>query len=207
MIRINLLPVRAAKKKESQRFQLTVAGLAIVLIIIISFGIYLYASGEARALSDQVAADKKELEQLALKIGVLSKIEDEKAVVQGKLDTIKTLEENKTSSIKLLKLISLSMPEKAWLASIKDAGESISIKGYAADEKNVADFMRKLLEHSAELGKIELIQAQRAVEKETNAELMNFEITIFRPVKEDKEKKDKKGKKKTPPPNDAAPKH
>jgi hypothetical protein len=33
MIRINLLPVRAAKKRESVRFQLTVAGLITFFVI------------------------------------------------------------------------------------------------------------------------------------------------------------------------------
>lgn len=204
MIRINLLPVRAAKKKETQRFQLTIAGLIIVLVVILSIGVYIIVRSEATALSDQVVADKQELEQLALKIGVLSKIEDEKAVVKGKLDAIKSLEENKTTSIRFFKIVSTSMPEKAWLASIKDIGETVTVKGYAVDEKNVTDLMRKLQEHAQDLGTIELVQAQRSVEKETKVEVVNFEITIFKHVKEDK---DKKGKKKPAAEPAPAPKH
>lgn len=191
MIRINLLPVRAAKKKESQRFQLTVAGLITVLVLILSIGVYLMVSSEASTLATQVSDANKELEDLAKRIGVLSKIEDEKAVVKGKLDTIIKLEENKSNSIMLIKTISTSMPKSAWLSLVKDGGTSITIKGYAADEKNVADFMRNLQEHSKELGMIELIEATRSVEKETNAEVMNFEINITRPevVTETKGKK------------------
>ena len=42
MIRINLLPIRAAKKKESVRQQACIAGLSIVLLVII-LGIFYFS--------------------------------------------------------------------------------------------------------------------------------------------------------------------
>jgi len=199
MIRINLLPVRAAKKKETQRFQLTVAGLVTFLVLIISIGFYLVERNAAGVLVDQIASEKKELDGLALKIGELSKIEDEKSVVKEKLDTVKTLEENKTSSIRLFQVVSGAMTDKMWISSITDIGASITLKGYAGDEANVAEFVRKLSAHTQELGTPELIVATRGAEKETNVEVFNFEISIARRVVEDKNADmGKKGKKKTP---------
>lgn len=207
MIHINLLPVRAAKKKETQRFQMTVAGLVVVMVFILAIGLYVFVRSDANALSEQVVADQQELAQLALKIGVLSKIEDEKAVVKGKLDAIKKLENNKTGSIRLFKTIVYSMPEKVWLSAIKDVKTTITISGFAADEKNVADFARKLSEQGRELGKVELVQANRVVEAETKAEVMSFDITITRPESEEDIAKKAKKKPAAAPPPEPAPHH
>ena len=54
MIRINLLPVRAAKKKESVRFQLTIAGLCTVFVIAVSVLVYISATSEASQLSTDI---------------------------------------------------------------------------------------------------------------------------------------------------------
>jgi len=58
MIRINLLPVRAAKKKESIRFQLTVAGLATFLVAAVSIASYLVVGSEASSLNGQIATSR-----------------------------------------------------------------------------------------------------------------------------------------------------
>lgn len=198
MIRINLLPVRAARKKETQRFQLTVAGLATVLVVIISLGVYIYVRNEASALSTQVANDKKELEDLAKKVGELSKIEEEKSVVKEKLDTIKKLEENKVSSIRLFQVVSTALADRMWLSSIKDTGAMITLKGYAADENNIAEYVRRLESHTLDIGTPSLVVAHRVTESETKVEVFDFEISIARPVVEDKADTGKKGKKKAP---------
>ncbi|MDO8427361.1 MAG: PilN domain-containing protein, partial [Deltaproteobacteria bacterium] len=89
----------------------------------------------------------------------------------------------------LFKRISGAIPEKAWLQSIKDDGTLVVLKGYAADDEIVADFMRGL-QRNKELGSIELEIAQRAVEKETAVELVSFTIRLEkereRPVQREK---------------------
>lgn len=178
MIRINLLPVRAAKKKESIRFQLTVAGLATFLVVAVSMAAYLVVSSEAGNLRDQIASGQQELDQLKKKIGELSKIKEQKRVVEEKLRIITELEANKTGPVKLFKRVSSAMPEKAWIRSLKEDGIVISIEGFAADDEIVADAMRGL--ERAGMGMVELEVAQRVVEKETGVEVVNFIIKVER---------------------------
>lgn len=199
MIRINLLPVRAAKKKETARFQLAVAGLITFMFIVVSLGVYLMVRNQASALAQEITADKAELEDLAKKLGELSQIEEEKGVVQEKLDTIAKLEEGKNGPIKLFKVIANALPEKAWLASIRENTLDITIKGYGSDEQVVADMQRRLQEHTKDFGAPELIVAQRVTEKETGVEVVSFETHIVKPaapvVKEKKGKKKEAAKK------------
>jgi type IV pilus assembly protein PilN len=81
MIRINLLPVRAAKKRESVRFQLTVAGLITFFVIALGMVFYLISSSEANALKEDIANGEAELSVLKQKIGELSKIKEQKRIV------------------------------------------------------------------------------------------------------------------------------
>lgn len=189
MIRINLLPVRAAKKKESIRFQLTVAGLVTFLVFAVSIAAYMVVRSEAADQRFQIASGQQELEVLKKKIGELSKIKEQKRVVEEKLKIISQLEANKTGPVKLFQRISGSMPEKAWLRTLRDSGGVITIDGYAADDEIVADTMRGLEKFG--LGNIELEVAQRVVEKETGVEVVSFIIKIERqaPPKPEEKKK------------------
>ncbi|CAG1065267.1 hypothetical protein BAC1_00846 [uncultured bacterium] len=178
MIRINLLPVRAAKKKESIRFQLTVAGLVTFLVVAVSMAAYLVVRSEASSLKGQIASGEQELEQLKKKIGELSKIKEQKRVVEEKLNIITELEANKTGPVKLFQRVSAAMPDKAWIRTLREDGSIIAIDGFAADDEIVADAMRGL-ERSG-LGTVELDVAQRVVEKETGVEVVSFVIRVER---------------------------
>lgn len=180
MIRINLLPVRAAKKKESIRFQLTVAGLVTFLVFSVSMAAYLVVRSEAGSLNGQIAAGQQELDQLKKKIGELSRIKEQKRVVEEKLRIISELEARKTGPVTLFRRVSAAMPDKAWITSLREDGIVITIEGYAADDEMVADTMRGL--ERAGLGSVELDVAQRVVEKETGVEVVSFVMKVERPV-------------------------
>jgi len=178
MIRINLLPVRAAKKKESIRFQLTVAGLVTFLVFAVSMAAYLVVWSEASDVKAQIDSGKQELTELKKKIGELSKIKEQKRIVEEKLRIINQLEANKTGPVKLFQRVSAAMPEKAWIRTLREDGIVIVLEGYAADDEIVADAMRGLERNG--LGMVELDVAQRTVEKETGVEVVSFIIKIER---------------------------
>ena len=177
MIRINLLPVRAAKKKETLRFQLTVAWLVTVLVFIISMGIYIKVRSQASNLTADISSGNQELEELKKKIGELSKIKEQKRIVEEKLRIINNLEAARKGPIMLFDMITSSIPEKAWLLSLKDEDPIIEIKGAASADEVIADFMRGLQRYK-ELGKVELDVAQRGLDRETNSEVVNFTIRL-----------------------------
>jgi Tfp pilus assembly protein PilN len=40
--------------------------------------------------------------------------------------------------------IAVAMPERVWIETLKEAGQSVTITGFAASDDVVADFMRSL---------------------------------------------------------------
>lgn len=182
MIRINLLPVRAARKKESVRFQLTVAALITFFVFSLSLAGYFTLRGEASSLSEDITRGNQELEELKRKIGELSKIKEQKRIVEEKLHVIDNLKAAKTGPVKLFKNLSDAVPERAWLQSMKDDGKLVVLQGFASDDETVAEFMRRL-QKVGELGAVELEVAQRAMEKETGTDLVSFTIRLEKPRK------------------------
>lgn len=159
MIRINLLPVRAAKKKESARVQLTIAGIAgfaVIALVVITFISY---SSKVNSLKREIASGNQELTALKSKIGELSKIKEQKKVLEDKLRVVEKLEVNRTGPVRLLTSLSKAIPDQAWIYSLKESGSNVSIEGLAAYDSVYADFMRNL--DKMEYKNVELVVASR----------------------------------------------
>ncbi len=177
MIRINLLPVRAAKKKESLRFQLTVAGLITFFVVALVTIVYIAVNSEVADLRSEIQRSEEELKALKARIGELAKIKEQKKVVEEKLAIIKELDAARSGPVDLLVKISNAIPRRAWLNQLKDEGRQIILKGAALSDDVVADFMRGL-ERYADLGRVELEVARRAKDAETGRDVVNFTIRL-----------------------------
>ena len=175
MIRINLLPVRLAKKKESIRQQLSIAGLSGVFLLVILGLLYFSITTKIVALKDSIAAEQKTIAQLDKEIGELKNIEAEKKMVLDKLNIVKQLEVNKRRHIKMIYDLAGATPEKLWIDSLKDSGHTVIITGFAGGDDIVADFMRRL-EKNFSTRKVEL-EVVSQVEKD-KAKLAAFTIRL-----------------------------
>lgn len=178
MIRINLLPVRAAKKKETIRQQASIAGLSVVALLLVLGFLYFSVTKKVAELNDSIVGEEKEITRLDKEIGELKNVEGEKKVILDKLNIVKQLEVNKKQHLKLFADIAGSMPEKLWIDSLKDAGQNITIMGFAAGDEVVAEFMRRL-EKTLAPWKVEL-EVVNQVEKEKQ-KLAGFTIKLERP--------------------------
>lgn len=185
MIRINLLPVRAAKKKESARLQMTIAGLVTFFVVAASLLIFVAANNEAARIETEIKNSKAELKLLETKLGELYKIQEEKERVEEKLALIDSLEKARTGPVELFKKVSEAIPDNAWIVSINQMPGVITLNGFAASDNVVADFMRGL-ERQKGIGKVELVVAQRggarggraAADKATAVELVSFTLKL-----------------------------
>lgn len=179
MIRINLLPVRAAKKKEALRAQITIAVAATILVLLICLAVFIKVSATAYQLSSDIKKGNAELDELKKKIGELDKIKDEKKVVEEKLKVIDNLEAGRTGPVKLLDMIGEAMPEKMWLLSLKEDGPVITLRGSAMTDENVAEFLRKLQKQGG-FTNVELVEARKAADKDTGLDVVIYEIKLER---------------------------
>jgi type IV pilus assembly protein PilN len=145
MIRINLLPFRAARKKENIRRQLTIFALTVVFALVVMAYYFMKLS---TTLSDR----KKEEQQIQVELAGYKKtiqrinnLEKKIAEIRKKLDVIKDLEKKKTGPVLLLDQIATAVPkEKLWLTSLVEKKGKLTVNGTAMDNETVAVFMTNL---------------------------------------------------------------
>ncbi len=144
MIRINLLPVRAAQKKEKLRSQLSIFFLCLILVFIGCGALYFQQMMVINDVQDEITTITQKNNELKKKIGQVKNFEKKKAELEKKLAVLATLKAAKTGPVHLLDELSTSLPDKLWLTKFKEKGGKINLSGVADNENTVAVFMRNL---------------------------------------------------------------
>jgi type IV pilus assembly protein PilN len=160
MIRINLLPFRAAKKRENIKRQISVYVLTVVLLFCAVAYLFMDLDRELtqtktreQNLRQELAVFEKTLKQIA---ELEKKIKD----VKAKLQVIRDLEKKKTGPVHLLDEIAMAVPrEKLWLNSLAETAGMLKITGTAMDNETVALFMTSL-EKSEYIQSVELVSTK-----------------------------------------------
>jgi type IV pilus assembly protein PilN len=155
MIKINLLPVRAAKKKESVRQQISIFILTLIAFMVIALGIYSVTLAKISTAKDEINKSEEEIKRQKEKIGEIDNLKKFQAEVKSKLDILNQLRRDKTGPANRLAKLSDAVPEKLWLTRYVESGTSISISGIAFNEELIADLMRNL-QASNEFTNVEL---------------------------------------------------
>jgi len=160
MIKINLLPVRATKKKETAKQQLFIFVFALVAFIGLAFLIYSYEMIKIKTTNDDIQRSEIEIQRLKTVIGEIDNIKKLQDEVKKKLDILNRLRKEKTGPAIRLAKLSEATPEKVWLTKYAESGSTISLSGIAFNEDLIAAFMRNL-QASDEFINIELLLSEQ----------------------------------------------
>ena len=184
MIRVNLLPVKAAKRREYGRQQLI---LFVVLIAVEMVGLYLIYASRAEALDEVVeknghiqveigklgkdAADfealKRRRENLKQKVAVLDELNRKRFGPVRVLDELrfllyqpkgldaKALEDRKGWDVKW-------NSRYLWLESYTEMAGEVTIEGYAKTNDDVAEFFKRMTT-SPYFSEVDLTKSQLTV--------------------------------------------
>lgn len=179
MIRINLLPFRAARTKENVRRQVTIFLLLIVLIVVGMGGYTLAMTAQVNSYRQKVSDTEAELNKFTKQAKEVDDINQKNQVLQKKIDIIEELQVVRKAPVKVLGVLTeLVIPDRMWIESYNEVGSNVTLKGSALDEITVADFTRKLelSEHfsSASLTILQVGATQKSVA------MKSFEILCTR---------------------------
>jgi len=161
MIKINLLPVRAAKKKETIKQQLAIAGASVVGVLLIAGVVYAVTLSRISTVNAEIKSSAAEIEGLKKKIGEIDNLKKLQAEVKKKLDILNLLRKEKNGPANRLAILSDIVPEKMWLTKYAENGGVVAIAGVALSEEMIADFMRAL-QASDEFANVELQVSEQA---------------------------------------------
>lgn len=174
MIRINLLPIRKAKRAEAGQRQFLYMGLAIMATLGVLVFVHLQASGdldEAKRRNTILAAEVGRLKQ---ELGDYDKVRGQREELLRQRKTIQALDAGRTGPVYLLRELSeILSPGKGptfdrvtyeeqlrrdpnagfnaswdtrrvWIDSYTEADRGVKLKGAAKSNEDVAEFLKRL---------------------------------------------------------------
>jgi type IV pilus assembly protein PilN len=148
MIRINLLPVKAAQKKEKLKGQLFTALAAVVVTVGLCALAYLQMLTWVQDAREQVDQKKVEVTRLMKTIGEVNEYKKRQDDLRSKLEILDKLDKSRIGPVMILDDLYKALPEKLWLSSFKESNGNASLSGISTNEETVALFMRNLEESS-----------------------------------------------------------
>jgi len=195
MIRINLLPFRAARKKENIRRQVSVFFLSLFLVVIVLAYYHIHLGSKVSTLKAGIEATKKEAAKFKKINKEIALLKKKLGILKKKTRVIESLEKNRFEPVRLLDTMSLKIiAKRMWFNSFKSKNNNVEINGLALDNKTVADFMTRL-QGSGLFSAVKLKTIKKT--KIKDSDLKSFQISCTRKAMTKQNKaKPKRSKKK-----------
>jgi type IV pilus assembly protein PilN len=178
MIRINLLPFRAARKKENIRRQVSIFLLSLAFLLIILFYWNWHLGNEISGLNAKITQTKNELNKYDKINKEIAEIKKKLSNLKQKMAVMETLEADRFEPTQLLDTMTqVIVPKRMWFTQMESKDQQVNIAGIALDNKTVADFMVRL-EKSGLFSDVDLnTLKQKKVDK---SNLKSFQISCVK---------------------------
>jgi len=144
MIHINLLPVRAAKKREFGRQQLILFGLILVGGLLGNYTWWKAEKDSLNALEARIASTRNEIAQLEKTIGEVKSITQDKKALEDKLKILDALKKGRTGPVKVMDELATIIPSKAWITEYSEQNGNVVMRGLAVTYEDLSSFAQKL---------------------------------------------------------------
>ena len=196
MIRINLLPYRAARRKENIRKQISIFFFSFLLVVVIGLFYNMRLQKKIDNLNTKIISNKIMLAKFEKQAKEVDRIKNSFNNLEKKTGVIKNLEIKRKAAVCLLDNMTKVVAEhtsisgsdslsdkddtpvkRLWFTNFQAKGNNVGIKGIAMDNKTVADFMTRL-ENSKLYKNVNLKTLKQ--QKITKLNLKNFDITCIK---------------------------
>jgi type IV pilus assembly protein PilN len=145
MIRINLLPYRAARSKENIRKQVSLFLLSFALLMIVLVVYNSHLSSKEQRLSDDLDNLKKEVAIYEAKAKQVEEIKKKLETLKKQIEIVNLLKEYREKPPKLLaKMTEMVIPGRMQLTRFASDDANLTLEGVALDNETVAVYMLRL---------------------------------------------------------------
>lgn len=164
MIRINLLPVREARRRaELVRQAGLLLGTAAVALLG-AFLVQMVLSNDISKAKQQIASTRTQIDGYKSQLKQVKEFRRRKEDVEAKLAVIAELERSRRGPVRVLDELSSRIPKRLWITSMDTSGKSIQLDGMGLNNEIVAAFLTALSESAyfadVELQKTELSESK-----------------------------------------------
>ncbi len=155
MIRVNLLPVREARRQAGIRQQAMILGVSAGVGLLVCIWLQVSLASKQSAQQRQIAAAKAELKELDATRTQVERFRKEREEIERKLKVIADLEKNRTGPVRVMDEIATRIPKRMWLTEFSMNAGVLKLEGVSLDAEIVAAFLTSL-EESPLISNVEL---------------------------------------------------
>lgn len=149
MIRINLLTVertRTRAKKPAVTMpaaqRVTVGACIVLLGTVLGIGWWFWSlRTQSQTLDREIAKAETDTRNLRSVLAQVQKFETRKGQLQQRVTLIEQLRKGQSAPARVLDQISRSIPDRLWLADLKQAGDDFTLDGFATSMTALSDFV------------------------------------------------------------------
>lgn len=184
MIRINLLPWRAARRKDQRQHLAVLGGMVAVLGLLIVGAVHLTISGYISVQNDRNAFLKRENVRLDKEIEEIKKLKTEIDALVARKQIIERLQADRAQAVYLLQELVQQVPDGIYLKTIKQTGLKVNLSGYAQSNARVSTLMRNFAA-SPYLENPDLVEIKAVMVSNKRVSEFNMNVSLKRLQSED----------------------
>jgi type IV pilus assembly protein PilN len=144
MIRINLLPHRAEKRRARQLQFAILSGISVVAGILIVGFVHVFLDTLISTQERRNEYLKQQIVVLDKEIAEIKKLREQTQSLLARKVVVENLQSTRASVVHLLDQMLRILPDGVYLRSLKQTGDKISIVGYAQSNARVSTLMRAI---------------------------------------------------------------
>ncbi len=178
MIRVNLLPHRAEKRKARQVQFIVFSVISLVLAALVVGFVHVVISGQISHQEGRNQYLKEEIAVLDKQIEEIKKLREQIAALMERKKVVEGLQSTRSDVVHLLDQMLRILPEGVHLETLKQTGNKIDLVGYAQSNARISTLMRAI-EDSPRLESpiLVVIQATTANKMRMNEFTLNFNLS------------------------------
>jgi type IV pilus assembly protein PilN len=176
MIRINLLPYRAARKKENIRIQVNVFLGSVFIVILLVVWANAYLGGRIKGLNAEITSTREQVAKYKKINAEIAEIKKKLDLLDRKIKVIESLQAGRKAPVQDMdSLYQLLVEKRMWYNQIEEKGDRYSLRGIALDNHTVADFMTRV-EKSDRFQNVRLSSIKQYQLRGKDLKLKQFEV-------------------------------
>ena len=178
MIRINLLPVREARRAANMRKQGMLLAFAVGGGVAVCLLLSTWMAARTAHERSLITAREAEMKKLDATLKEVKKFQAEQEEIEQKLAIIDQIEAARMGPVKIMDELATRIPQRVWLTRMTEKNGSLELEGRSIDAEVVADFAAAL-EESPLLSAIDLQETK--LEEVDGLKLSDFKLTAHYP--------------------------
>jgi len=144
MIRINLLPHRAEKRRARQVQFAALCIISVVLGALLVGFVHAAISSQISYQERRNAYLKQETEVLDKQIAEIKKLREQTQSLLARKDAVEKLQSDRSDVVHLLDQMLRILPDGVYLKTLKQTGNKINVVGYAQSNARISTLMRAI---------------------------------------------------------------